>query len=193
MKGEPTFWLLTRASGMTAYLLLTFAMLAGLTVKSRALGRSVRPASVVDVHRFLSLLALGFLAVHGVTLVFDRAVSIPVEALFVPWASPYRPLWTGLGVVGGEIAAIVVASFSVRRLTGAKAWRLVHWTTYAAFVLATAHGLFAGTDTGHTWALGVYLGAVSAVTGATAWRALVTPGRPARPAPQTDLQEGARA
>jgi predicted ferric reductase len=192
VKGEPTFWLLTRASGMTAYLLLTSAAIAGLTVKSRALGRSVRPASVVDVHRFLSALALGFLALHGCTLVFDRAVSIPVTALFVPGVSPYRPLWTGLGVIAGEIAAIVVISFRVRRLIGARAWRLLHWTTYAAFAAATAHGVAAGSDTRHAWALGAYLGAVGAVAGATAWRALVPRGRPARPARHTDLQEGAR-
>ena len=39
MKTDPTFWLLARASGLTAYVLLTGSVLAGLTVKSKPLGR----------------------------------------------------------------------------------------------------------------------------------------------------------
>ena len=39
MKCDPTFWLLARASGLTAYLAADTSVLAGLTVKSRPLGR----------------------------------------------------------------------------------------------------------------------------------------------------------
>ena len=42
MKTDPTFWLLARASGLTAYALLTTSVLAGLTVKSRPLGARSR-------------------------------------------------------------------------------------------------------------------------------------------------------
>ena len=35
MTHDPTFWLLARASGLTAYLLLTASLLAGLVLKSR--------------------------------------------------------------------------------------------------------------------------------------------------------------
>jgi hypothetical protein len=43
MKGDPTFWLLARSSGLTAYVLMTMSVLAGLTVKSRPFGRASRP------------------------------------------------------------------------------------------------------------------------------------------------------
>ena len=56
MKADPTFWLLARASGMTAYALLTASVLAGLVLKARPL-RSLKPAAVTDTHRFLALLA----------------------------------------------------------------------------------------------------------------------------------------
>ncbi len=59
MKSDPTFWLLARATGLTAYALLTTSVLAGLTVKSRPLGTRVKAAVVTDLHRFLSLLGLG--------------------------------------------------------------------------------------------------------------------------------------
>jgi len=175
---DPTFWLLARASGLTAYVLLTATALGGLVVKSRPFGRAVRTASVADVHRVLSFLALGMLALHGAALVLDTTVRIPPAALLVPFASPYRPAAVAAGVVAAEVAALVVASFPLRGRIGARAWRRLHWGSYAVFVLATVHGLAAGTDSAQPWALDLYLGAIGAVVFATAWRALARPHRP---------------
>lgn len=193
MTGDPTFWLLARASGLTAYLLLTASVLAGLVLKSRPFGRALRPAAVTDLHRFLSLLGLGALAIHGLTLVLDHAVPIGLRELLLPGVAGYRPLWTGAGVVAGELMALIVASFWLRRLIGTRTWRRLHWLTYATFALATAHGLAAGTDSSRPWALGLYVGAVGAVSAATAWRILVPPARPARRATPTPTTEGGRS
>jgi DMSO/TMAO reductase YedYZ heme-binding membrane subunit len=191
MKHDPTFWILARATGFTAYVLLTCSVLAGLVVKSRPFGAALRPATATDLHRTLALLSLGALALHGLALVVDSSVEIGLGALLVPGLAPYRPLWTGVGVVAGELMLLVYASFSLRRRIGQRNWRRLHWATYATFVAATAHGLMAGTDSAAPWALGLYLGAVGAVAAATAWRALV-PARPAaRPRPQATPTEGA--
>ena len=171
MKTDPTFWILARASGLTAYLLLTASVLAGLVLKTRPF-RSLKPAQVADTHRFLSILGLGALALHGTTLVLDKAVTIPIIALLVPGASPYRPLAVGVGVLAAELMVVVYASFSQRKRIGVKNWRRLHYATYAVFGLATVHGLFAGTDTSRPWALGIYFGAVGAVATATAFRVL---------------------
>jgi methionine sulfoxide reductase heme-binding subunit len=93
--------------------------------------------------------------------------------------------------VAGELMLLVYASFSLRRRIGQKNWRRLHWTTYATFAAATAHGLLAGSDSAQQWALGLYLGAVGAVVAATAWRALVPARPPARPRPQATPTEGA--
>jgi DMSO/TMAO reductase YedYZ heme-binding membrane subunit len=69
-------------------------------------------------------------------------------------------------------------SFSVRRRIGLRNWRRLHWATYLVFVLATVHGLTAGTDSSQPWALDLYLGAVGAVTFATAYRALAHRTKP---------------
>jgi sulfoxide reductase heme-binding subunit YedZ len=188
VKSDPTFWLLARASGLAAYALLTASVLAGLVVKARPLGRSVHPAAVLDVHRFLALLGLGALALHGTTLVLDDAVDIGLGALLVPGAAPYRPLATGLGVVAAELMALVYLSFSQRRRIGAKAWRALHWLTYLIFALATLHGVAAGTDSGRTWALALYGAAVGAVLGAFAWRLLVPPTQGGSRVPDRDRQ-----
>jgi methionine sulfoxide reductase heme-binding subunit len=187
---DPTFWIMARAAGLTAYILLTASVLAGLVVKAKPFGRTLRAATAVDLHRTIALLALGALAVHGTALVLDSTVTIGLGALLVPGLASYRPLWTGLGVVAAELMVVVYASFSQRRRIGQKAWRKLHWVTYALFAAATAHGLMAGSDSSRGWAIALYLGAVGAVAFATGWRVLVPASAP-RPKPLPENTEGA--
>jgi DMSO/TMAO reductase YedYZ heme-binding membrane subunit len=182
VRSDPSFWIVARASGLTAYVLLALSVLAGLILKSRPFGRAVKAASVMDLHRLLALLGLASLGVHGTALLFDRTVRMPVAGLFVPGTSPYRPVAVAFGVIAAELMVIVAVSFYVRKLIGARRWRLLHWSTYAIFGLATAHGLLAGSDSAQPWARDLYLGAVGAVAFATAWRASYKPTRSTRKA-----------
>jgi len=179
VKGDPTFWLLARASGLTAYLLLTASVLAGLVLKSRPF-RGLKPAAVTDTHRFLALLGLGSIALHGATLLLDRTIHLAPVALLVPGASPYRPAPVGIGVLAAELMLVVYASFALRRRIGMRNWRRLHWATFAIFAAATVHGLASGTDTARPWVLAIYLGAIGSVTAATAWRSLAPSLTPQR-------------
>lgn len=173
MRSDPTFWILARASGLLAYALLTSSVLAGIVLKARPFGAALKAAAVADLHRFLAVLGLGFIALHASALVLDSTVRISIAALFVPGFVPYRPLWSSFGVLAAELMLLVYASSALRRRIGIRAWRRLHWLTYAVFALATVHGLAAGTDGGRPWALAFYGGAVGAVTAAAGWRALV--------------------
>jgi len=175
VRTDPTFWLLARAGGLTAYVLLTLSVLAGLVLKSRPFGKALRAATVTDVHRFLALLGLGAVALHGAALVLDRTVHVSPLALVVPGLVSYRPAWTAAGVLAAELMVVIYASFSLRRRIGARNWRRLHYATFALFGAATAHGLAAGSDSGAPWALGLYAGALGAVLMATGWRALASP------------------
>jgi methionine sulfoxide reductase heme-binding subunit len=181
VRNDPTFWLLARASGLTAYGLLTASVLAGLVLKGRPFGSALKPAQTTDVHRFLALLGLGMLGVHGLTLLFDRTLRMPLAGLLVPGASPYRPTAVAVGVVAAELMALIYVSFLLRSRIGARNWRRLHWATYLVFLLATIHGVASGTDSTQPWAHDAYLAAVGAVAFATAWRAF---GRRTRPALQ---------
>lgn len=175
---DPTFWILARASGLTAYVLLTMSVLAGLVLKSRPFGRALNAATVTDTHRFFAFLGLGAVALHALTLVLDSTVHINLAALLVPGLAPYRPVWTALGVFAAELMILIVLSFPLRKRIRMRAWRRLHWATYGVFALATVHGLAAGTDTPTPWAFAIYVGAVGSVVFATAWRALNRPVRP---------------
>jgi methionine sulfoxide reductase heme-binding subunit len=190
MTHDPTFWVLARASGVTAYVFLTLSVLAGLLLKSRPFGTAIKPAWLTGLHRTLALMGIGALVGHATALVLDSTVKVSPLGLFVPGLVGYRPVATALGVLASELMLIVYASFSLRKRIGTRNWRRLHWATYGIFAAATAHGLAAGTDTSRPWAFALYLGAVGAVAAATAWRALMPPlpGRPSRaPRPQGEL------
>lgn len=180
MRMDPTFWIAARATGLTAYALLTTSALAGLLLKARPFGTSLKPAAVTDLHRFLALLALLGTAAHGVALVLDRSVTVTAQALVVPGLIAYRPLWTGVGVVTAELALVIYLSFPLKKRIGTQNWRRLHFATYAVFAAATAHGLMAGSDSNRPWAIDLYVAAVGLVVGATVWRVLVPPGRSSR-------------
>jgi methionine sulfoxide reductase heme-binding subunit len=174
---NPLFWILARATGITAYALLTTSVLAGLLLKARPFGNKLKPAAVTDTHRFLALLGLTATGLHGISLVLDSKLPLPIKALFVPGASHYRPIPVSLGVVAAELTLVVYASFSLRKLIGTKRWRRLHWVTYGLFAAVTAHGVLSGSDSGHSWVISIYVSAVGSVVAATAWRTLIPPAR----------------
>ena len=176
MQHDPTFWLLARSAGLAAYVLLTGSVLAGLVLKSRPSVR-LRAAIVTEFHKALAVLAVAALALHGAALVLDSTVKVTLTSLLVPGLVSYRPAAVAAGVVAGWLLAAVTASFWLRKHIGARTWRRLHWATYALFVLATVHGITAGTDSTQPWARDLYLGAVAAVVFGTVWRVLVRPAK----------------
>jgi sulfoxide reductase heme-binding subunit YedZ len=179
VRHDPTFWLLARALGLTAYAMLTLSVLFGLVLRARPF-RSLKPAAVTDLHRLLALFGLTALAGHAVALVLDTTVKVTVPSLFIPGLISYRPFWTSVGVLAAEMMVLVYLSFGMRKRIGTKNWRRLHWATYGIFAAATLHGLAAGTDSRRPWVFALYLLAVGSIAGATAWRALIPPPKPTR-------------
>ena len=190
--GDPTLWILARSTGVVAYALLAGTVLAGLTARSRPV-KAIPAAATVEVHRFLSLLALMAVGLHGLLLTLDTSVPIPLTALLVPGTSPYRPLWVAAGVLAAELMLLVHLSFRFRTRIGVRNWRRLHFATHLVFAGATAHGLMAGTDSARPWALAMYAGATGAVAALTVWR-ITTPRRVppgwAPPAPPRAVRRG---
>ena len=140
-------WYLIRASGITAYILLTLSVIWGLALTSSAVKDwSPGPLSMV-IHSTISWLSLLFAMAHGVLLLFDSYFSYRITDILLPFTGPYRPFAVGLGVVAFWITVVVTPSFALKKhLFSYRTWRLLHYTAYAAFMLVTAHGLTAGTD-----------------------------------------------
>ncbi|HEX2923038.1 MAG TPA: hypothetical protein VHS28_03305 [Chloroflexota bacterium] len=160
--GDPTFWHIARAAGLSAYLMLFLNVFLGLAVHTHYLEGVMARWRSFDLHQFTALLAIGFLGLHALALLGDRYMGFTPAQLVIPFASPYRPFWTALGVVGAYAVLIVFGSSYVRQQIGYRAWRAIHYVAFAAFLLTMVHGVFSGTDSGEPWAAALYAG-----TGAT--------------------------
>jgi methionine sulfoxide reductase heme-binding subunit len=76
-----------------------------------------------------------------------------VSGLLVPFAAPYRPLATALGQIAAYGMLGLGATFYVRRRIGTRRWRAAHRWLPVFWLMAVAHGLLVGTDSGTAWAL----------------------------------------
>ncbi len=141
-----SLWYVTRAAGLIAYLLLWLSTAWGLAVTSKIFDPLLHRAFTYDMHQFLSLLAIGFTAVHLVVLLGDRYLPFSIAQILVPFIAPYRPVWVGIGVIGMYLTLIVTVTFYIRQRIGAGTFRVIHYASFAAYLAVTLHGVFAGTD-----------------------------------------------
>ncbi len=142
------YWYMARAGGMVAYLLMWLATVWGLLLSTKVTARLVPPALAYGVHEFLSILTILFAALHAGVLLGDHYINFNIFHLAVPFIAPYRPVWTGLGIIAFYLSVALVGSFYVRKYIGQRAWRLLHYLTFAAYLLVLGHALGAGTDSG---------------------------------------------
>jgi sulfoxide reductase heme-binding subunit YedZ len=141
------WWYVTRASGIIAYLLLWFSTILGLAVTSKYLDGLLDRLFTYDFHEFISLLSVAFMLVHVLVLIFDRYLPYSLLQILVPFISPYRPFWVGVGVVAFYIILLVTVTFYLRNRIGARTFRVIHVLSLLGYVGVTLHGYYAGTDT----------------------------------------------
>ena len=149
------FWFLSRASGVTGYLLLWWSVLLGLLMSTR-LSRNTRWAPLVPalmaVHEFVSIVSWLIVVLHGLILIGDAYVAASWFQLLVPFAFPSaQSLWIGLGQMGVYLMAVVLLSYYVRTKIGFQTWRWLHFATFALYAMVTVHALLAGSDTTVLW------------------------------------------
>ncbi|MGI9607559.1 MAG: ferric reductase-like transmembrane domain-containing protein [Acidimicrobiales bacterium] len=147
---DQIWWYMSRASGVVAWSLLSLSVLAGV-MQSTRLSRNLPAGWTLDLHRFLSMLSILFLAIHLAALVPDNFVHFGWLELFVPYGSEWRPGAVALGVVAFWLLVCVEATSLIRSHLPVRLWRTVHLLSFVVWVLATAHLLTAGTDVREPW------------------------------------------
>jgi methionine sulfoxide reductase heme-binding subunit len=153
------WWLSSRAAGVVALVLVAASVVLGLAMATRLVAPGAR-RRLRDMHERLAVAGLAALGAHGLLLLPDPWLRPGLAGITVPFASSYRALWTGAGVLAGYLAVGLGASFYVRRWLGAGRWRRLHRLTPVVYGLAVIHTLGAGTDASSAW-----LDAVLALSG----------------------------
>lgn len=169
--GPTTLWYLSRGTGVVSLLLLTAAVVLGVAGPLRARPRVL----LAGLHRTIPLLAIAFVVAHVLTTVADGFAPIGVKDAILPFLSPYRPVWLGLGTVAFDLLLALVATSLLRARIGLRGWRAVHWLAYVSWPVALAHGLGTGTDAKSGWLLVLSALCTAAVGVAVALRVLQTP------------------
>jgi predicted ferric reductase len=160
---SPTLWYVTRALGVSAYVALTISVMLGmLRPIARLSGERLSWVSD-ELHQFVALLAWLAAMGHLVALKLDPFIPFTLANLLFPADQPYKPFAVNLGVGAVYTMTLVLFTSWLRRHLSFALWRVVHYLSFVAFALVTAHGWQAGSDTNEPWMHGLYVGAIAAV------------------------------
>jgi sulfoxide reductase heme-binding subunit YedZ len=166
-----TLWYVTRGTGVVALLLLTASVVLGTLSSARWRTARVPRFLVGGLHRNLSLLAVAFVVAHVVTTVADGFAPIGLQDGILPFLSPYRPIWLGLGTVAFDLMLALIVTSLLRARLGFRVWRAVHWLAYASWPVALLHTLGSGSDARFGWLAVVSFGSCVSVVVALLLRA----------------------
>lgn len=143
---EQLWWLVARASGVTAWALSALTVLWGLALSTRALGAKPRAPWLTDLHRFLGALTVAFVGVHMAALRVDSYVEFSWTELLVPMASGWKPGAVAWGIVAFYLLIAVELTSLARKRIPKKLWKRTHLLSYPMYLFGTVHLFTAGTD-----------------------------------------------
>lgn len=158
----PWTWVIIRASGIVAWLALTSVVAWGLAVRYvRARGRPFSRA--LSLHRWLGTIALLLVIVHMALLLVDTYEPFTIVEILVPMAATWKALAVALGTVAFWLMLPAWLLGRMRKRWGDKWFLRVHALAYAAWPLATAHYVLAGTDALALWSIALLVAGTAVV------------------------------
>ena len=158
--GQPLqnlWWLISRASGVLALILVSAAVLLGLALAGRSVRRPGLRRVSSSLHEHLAVIAVIAICLHGLALLGDHWMKPGIPGIAVPFVLTYRPGFTGVGIIGGYMVMLLGPSFYLRRRIGARRWRKLHPLMLVAWLLALVHTLGAGSDGQQLWLRAIVL------------------------------------
>jgi len=176
-------WIVLRAAGIAAYLMLFATVAWGLVGTSAAMGKRLSRATAVSIHQFISTAAVVLLGVHLGGLLVDSFMPFTPVDVLVPLHTSFRPVSVAFGIVAMYAAVVVLVSSWLRKRMSTKAWRRLHLLAVPAFAMSMVHGVLTGTDTVRPWMWWTYVATGAIVLFLLVLRGLTVGLRPQRHAP----------
>jgi sulfoxide reductase heme-binding subunit YedZ len=170
LSSNPAFWYATRASGISAYVILSVVVCIGMSMGGKAQSPKWPKFTVEGIHRFGGLLVGALIAIHVATIAVDSFLPFSVVNLIVPFTASYRPIWTGLGIAAAELLLALAITNHYRKRLPYSFWRKAHYVNFAVWTLASLHGVMSGTDRGVWWLAIIYGLSIASVVTLLVWR-----------------------
>jgi ferredoxin-NADP reductase/DMSO/TMAO reductase YedYZ heme-binding membrane subunit len=141
------WWYLARASGLTAWIVLTASVVAGLLMNARLTHANMR-RRMQGFHVFVGTIAVSFTALHLVCVLNATQLHVGVVQLLIPFTKPDNRTAQGGGVIAFYLLITVLLTSSVRAVLPWRWWRRIHQLSVPLWALSTVHTALAGTDLG---------------------------------------------
>lgn len=167
-------WYFGRATGLLAFVLLTFGSVYGLVMSSRAFQKVISGAVSYELHRTLSWVSLGAVLLHVGSFFFDDFLNIRFIEAVVPGALTRAfpsalgfdmGLAVAFGIAGLYFMIILLLTSEFRAKISQQVWRRTHYVSFIAYMTFIVHGFMAGSDSGETWVRVMYIVSLSLVSG----------------------------
>ena len=133
-------------AGVFALIGLAASVAVGLVATDRIVMTPGHRVMAQAVHRAVSFGALAFLVIHITTEILAQRSHV-IDA-FIPFLSPYRTFYIGLGTIASDLILLIVVTSIFRKRFSAHGkawrWRAIHYSSYLAFVFGVMHGLLGG-------------------------------------------------
>jgi hypothetical protein len=133
-------------SGVFALIGLTTSVGVGLVSTDRIVMTPGHRVMMQSVHRAVSFGTVAFLVIHILLEILAQRAHV-VDA-FIPFLSPYRTFYMGLGAIASDLIVLLIVTGIIRRrfvnAGQSRMWRWIHYSSYVMFVAGVLHGLLAG-------------------------------------------------
>ena len=146
MSLDQLLWLTSRASALTAFFVLAATLVTGQALRSAMFEGAVRNRDLSNLHPFLTVCWVPFVALHVLAMMLDAVARIGPLDIVIPFRVSYAALPIGLGTIGFDLLLIVTATGYLRAHLDPAAWRWLHRLSYVMFGVFLLHALLAGTD-----------------------------------------------
>jgi hypothetical protein len=113
----PWMWFAMRASGITAWTLLSATIMWGLLLRTRILSAG-SPVRLMNMHKYLGILALLTLAVHLVTVLLDPTLGFTWANVLIPFTAAWKPLALATGIIAAYLMVPVQVVARIRARMG---------------------------------------------------------------------------
>jgi len=147
------FWAfpVLQASGLAALLWAFAGVALGLAESGRSIRwLPLRRRDLDRLHRYISLLVIGLIAVHVAATALDAMGDSWVTVLV-----PQQEGWTAarwaydLGIVALYLSLLLGPTYYLRRFIGSRGWRFAHRFVLVVYILSVWHTLIIGADIQH--------------------------------------------
>jgi sulfoxide reductase heme-binding subunit YedZ len=142
----PWDWYIIRASALIGFLLLYISIFFGTVSGIPGIRKYFLRLRSLNFHCWISLQALLFAAIHGVSLLFHKYIPFGWKDIFIPFHSSFEPVLVGLGTVGFYLMVVLVSTSYARKYISAKLWRAIHFLNIGLYVAVIIHAFYLGTD-----------------------------------------------